>query len=231
MSRRNVKLFICSRCHKEKPFYCKNMCSSCYRYVRRRNIIGICTICNRERPEIDGKGWCNVCRMNDYRARKGRKYLDKHAARERARRERLGEVLRQKDRERHQRDRDRRIARSREYYARNPERWREYQRQYRKANPRRCDMLKRRYQLRKLQLPSTLTLIEWEAIKAGFNQCCVYCNQHSERLTQEHIIPVSKGGAYTADNIVSACPSCNSRKHTQDAFEFLLRSHAVSTTP
>ena len=33
-----------------------------------------------------------------------------------------------------------------------------------------------------------------------------------ERLTQDHVIPLSKGGQHIKENIVPACPSCNSKK-------------------
>ena len=32
------------------------------------------------------------------------------------------------------------------------------------------------------------------------------------KLEQEHVIPLSKGGALTLHNIVPACRSCNSKK-------------------
>jgi 5-methylcytosine-specific restriction endonuclease McrA len=32
------------------------------------------------------------------------------------------------------------------------------------------------------------------------------------KLTQEHVIPVSRGGGTTAENIVPACGKCNSSK-------------------
>mgnify|MGYP000444478632 FL=1 len=43
---------------------------------------------------------------------------------------------------------------------------------------------------------------------------CQYCGgqfQYSE-LTYDHMIPVSKGGISTWDNLVAACKSCNSNK-------------------
>jgi len=40
---------------------------------------------------------------------------------------------------------------------------------------------------------------------------CQYCGS-SKRLTLDHVIPRSKGGKHTWDNVVIACESCNSRK-------------------
>lgn len=40
---------------------------------------------------------------------------------------------------------------------------------------------------------------------------CQYCDS-KKQLTIDHIIPRSKGGKHTWDNVVIACESCNSRK-------------------
>lgn len=40
---------------------------------------------------------------------------------------------------------------------------------------------------------------------------CQYCGTH-HNLTIDHLIPLSKGGKSTWDNLVTACQSCNSRK-------------------
>lgn len=67
------------------------------------------------------------------------------------------------------------------------------------------------YHSRKRNLPTTLTLEEWEDIKKQFEYKCAYCGQ-PRKLTQDHFIPVSKGGGLTKENIVPACLSCNGRK-------------------
>jgi len=53
------------------------------------------------------------------------------------------------------------------------------------------------------------------------NHCCIYCGRNDLPLEQEHKIPVSRGGGYTADNIVPACRPCNIHKGTQTYIEFL----------
>lgn len=67
---------------------------------------------------------------------------------------------------------------------------------------------------------SSFTLQEWETAKAYFGNCCAYCGKHLQRLTQDHFIPLSKGGAYIASNIIPACKSCNSAKHDRDFTEW-----------
>lgn len=44
------------------------------------------------------------------------------------------------------------------------------------------------------------------------NYTCQYCGVHTRDLTLDHVIPRSKGGPHTWDNLVSACRTCNHRK-------------------
>lgn len=59
-----------------------------------------------------------------------------------------------------------------------------------------------------------LTAAQWKAMKEHFKHCCAYCGRKAQRLTQDHITPLPKGGSHTLSNIVPACRSCNSIKHT-----------------
>ena len=58
------------------------------------------------------------------------------------------------------------------------------------------------------------TAADWEEMKSAYGFRCVYCGRKMKRLTQDHLTPLSKGGAHTKHNIVPACQSCNSRKHS-----------------
>jgi 5-methylcytosine-specific restriction endonuclease McrA len=44
------------------------------------------------------------------------------------------------------------------------------------------------------------------------NYTCQYCNIQTRDLTLDHVVPKSRGGAHTWENLVSACRSCNHRK-------------------
>ncbi|WP_369916372.1 HNH endonuclease [Xanthomonas sp. NCPPB 3005] len=52
------------------------------------------------------------------------------------------------------------------------------------------------------------------ALFARDAQLCLYCGQQFSRpqLTRDHVLPVSKGGRDTWENVVTACFHCNSRK-------------------
>ena len=41
---------------------------------------------------------------------------------------------------------------------------------------------------------------------------CQYCGKTSDELTTDHIIPRSKGGEDSWENLITACTTCNNRK-------------------
>lgn len=60
---------------------------------------------------------------------------------------------------------------------------------------------------------------EWKEIMIFFGGACAYCGctpKKQQRLTRDHLEPISNGGITTQDNIVPACFSCNSSKGTND---------------
>jgi 5-methylcytosine-specific restriction endonuclease McrA len=52
------------------------------------------------------------------------------------------------------------------------------------------------------------------------NWTCVYCGLRSSSLTCDHVIPVSRGGSSTFDNLVTACLACNLAKATMTPKEW-----------
>jgi len=51
------------------------------------------------------------------------------------------------------------------------------------------------------------------------NSCCENCRSQeifaTQKLSVEHITPVSKKGATTIDNLAFACQGCNNHKYTK----------------
>lgn len=47
-------------------------------------------------------------------------------------------------------------------------------------------------------------------IRDGYT--CQYCGVRTSHLTIDHVIPRSRGGSHTWDNVVAACQPCNHRK-------------------
>ena len=50
------------------------------------------------------------------------------------------------------------------------------------------------------------------AVLARDSWTCQYCGSTKSGLTVDHVIPRSRGGASTWDNIVAACATCNRKK-------------------
>jgi len=68
------------------------------------------------------------------------------------------------------------------------------------------------------------TADEWAAMLGKHDYRCAYCGEPFDLCrepTQDHIVPISKGGDHTKSNIVPACKSCNSRKNNRPVEQFL----------
>lgn len=66
-----------------------------------------------------------------------------------------------------------------------------------------------------------ITFDEWMLLIRMFDGMCAYCGITPEKLTMDHIIPISKGGRHVVSNIAPACRSCNCRKRTMDVKTFM----------
>ena len=55
------------------------------------------------------------------------------------------------------------------------------------------------------------------------NYTCQYCGARTRDLTLDHVIPRSKGGPHTWENLVSACKPCNHRKGGKHVNEARMR--------
>lgn len=65
------------------------------------------------------------------------------------------------------------------------------------------------------------------------NFTCQYCGRQAGDLTIDHVIPRSRGGPHTWDNLVSACKTCNHRKGGKSLHEarMTLRSQPKEPSP
>lgn len=55
---------------------------------------------------------------------------------------------------------------------------------------------------------------EWSDLCNKYDNKCLCCGE-KKKLTQDHIIPITKGGIHHIDNLQPLCRNCNSRKHTK----------------
>ena len=64
---------------------------------------------------------------------------------------------------------------------------------------------------------------EWKEAVIFFGGACAYCGgtpRRNQRLTRDHLEPVSNGGLTEYGNIIPACKSCNSSKNAKDVIEW-----------
>jgi 5-methylcytosine-specific restriction endonuclease McrA len=70
-----------------------------------------------------------------------------------------------------------------------------------------------------------LTPAQWEAIASAWGGCA-YCRAPASAgstLQRDCVLPISRGGRYTLDNVVPACRSCNASKCNEEVTHWLRR--------
>jgi len=67
------------------------------------------------------------------------------------------------------------------------------------------------------------------AVFARDGHRCQYCNRAAENI--DHVVPRSRGGAHTWDNVVASCRACNSRKEDRLLAESGLRLARLPSEP
>ena len=64
----------------------------------------------------------------------------------------------------------------------------------------------------------------WEVIRNAVFQrddfTCRYCGERAERPECDHIVPVSRGGSNTLDNLATSCQRCNRSKRDKTPSEW-----------
>jgi hypothetical protein len=213
----------CGKCDMDLPlteFYVVNgaiqrRCKSC-----QKSSVSEWRRANRERHNQNARRWASLnpekIKQTNRRchAEHGHKCVAKKSAWSAANRDKC----RESERKWRQKPGSRAITnkKSAEWRAAHPEATAARERAYRQRNPHKvCFFAKTRRARKRNASVVDLTAAQWAAIQAAFDHRCAYCGKRrKDKLTQDHITPLSKGGGHTASNIVPACASCNSTKHT-----------------
>ena len=67
-----------------------------------------------------------------------------------------------------------------------------------------------------------LTDEQWAASRAAWGGCA-YCGATDVPLQRDCVLPISRGGRYTLENVVPACRSCNASKCNDEVTGWLRR--------
>ncbi|KAG6489604.1 uncharacterized protein LOC122005815 [Zingiber officinale] len=90
-----------------------------------------------------------------------------------------------------------------------------------------------------LQIPHLLQVVKRRRVKHNLSRkniffrdsfTCQYCSSHQD-LTIDHVIPTSRGGEWTWENLVTACARCNSRKGKKTLEEVNMRLLKIPKVP
>ena len=94
---------------------------------------------------------------------------------------------------------------------------------FRKASPAQRARYAKRRAGRVARADNDLTPEQWEAILAAWGEACAYCGDAEAALQKDCVQPISRGGRYTADNVVPACRSCNASKSNDEVTGWMRR--------
>jgi 5-methylcytosine-specific restriction endonuclease McrA len=172
---------------------------------------------NRERCDAKNREWIAANQERDRMVRAARRAADpEYFAKSRAYSQKW-----------YLANRDRQLDLSRSWAAANPDAVRARSRRWREAHPERSREMSARWAaanplaivahsaVRRARKRANDTRVvtdrDWRRLCTRYRDCCAYCG-HPGALTQDHIIPIVRGGRHAIGNLLPACRSCNSRK-------------------
>jgi 5-methylcytosine-specific restriction endonuclease McrA len=80
----------------------------------------------------------------------------------------------------------------------------------------------RRRKVRMARVEHDLTDEQWARLQAVWGGCA-YCGSTERALQRDCILPISRGGRYTLNNVVPACAACNMSKGNDEVTGWLRR--------
>lgn len=133
------------------------------------------------------------------------------------------ECNRKHNREWKQANRRRHREHGRKWIKENPEKRREADRKsnrkWKQENPEHHTALENKRRTRKTEAGGSYTVSEWKALKRQYDNRCACCGK-KDKLTADHVVPVSRGGSSDISNIQPLCKSCNSSKGNRHSTDY-----------
>lgn len=86
---------------------------------------------------------------------------------------------------------------------------------WRKSNRDKCNQYSRNRASWMKGGDGKITVSEFSALCERYGNVCLCCKRSDVELTIDHVVPLSKGGSNTIDNVQPLCRTCNSRKNNK----------------
>lgn len=107
-----------------------------------------------------------------------------------------------------------------DWYEINKDKSSEYGKKYKKENKNKVNVWRNKRRQLKKNTVSDLSIQDWIKCLEFFNFRDAYTGKKMKAISQDHIIPLSKGGGYTKNNIVPCEKSINSSKLNKDLMDW-----------
>jgi len=111
-------------------------------------------------------------------------------------------------------NRDDEMERHRKYYIANQDRLKQKSALYRQENQDKIKVLNQNRRVKELKNGGKITVKEWRDLCRKYEDKCLCCGKNC-KLEIDHIVPVSRGGRNTIDNVQPLCGTCNKHKATR----------------
>jgi 5-methylcytosine-specific restriction endonuclease McrA len=169
---------------------------------------------NKSKPELGTKSYCHLCIREVHRE-------NNHANRE---------ILSRRAREYKRRNREKTLNSLKDWHRRNKQKQSEYGKKYRtehlsfvrelckawrEENPEKVREHHQRRWARMKNAAGKFTMREFRKLCAKYDNRCLCCGTELSKLEPDHIIPLSRGGSNSIDNIQPLCHHCNVSKYTK----------------
>ncbi len=128
--------------------------------------------------------------------------------------ERVREYMRSYGREHEKTYCEIRRARERQRYVDNPQAILARNRKYTDRRPEVQLAIGRNYRAKKRANGGCVSPDDWSDVLERYGHRCLNCGA-TERIEQDHVIPISRGGIHHKSNLQPLCKTCNVRKGTR----------------